>query len=250
MTNRSVFLCMLPIVALAACAVDSPANTSPSNTPGNYASAQTSSASPAPGTQESSDPAASTATAKTASCNYIAEGKPAKPVDPPSSDQVKTDGTVTFTITMNEGVIPVTMDRSKTPCTVNNFESLVKQDYFNDTQCHRLVETGIFVLQCGDPTGKGTGGPGYRFADELTGQETYPAGTLAMANAGPGTATNGSQFFFVYADTKLPAGYTVFGKTDEQGLGVINRIAAMGHTGDGVEGKPINEARITSVTAG
>ena len=69
--------------------------------------------------------------------------------------------------------------------------------------------TGIYVLQCGDPTGTGTGGPGYSFDDELTGDETYPAGTLAMANAGPNT--NGSQFFIVYGDTPLPPNYTVFG---------------------------------------
>src|SRR5699024_8063385 len=79
------------------------------------------------------------------------------------------------------------------PCTVNSFLSLAGQEYFDDTDCHRLTTEGIFVLQCGDPTGTGSGGPGYSFADELDGSETYPAGTLAMANAGPDT--NGSQFF-------------------------------------------------------
>src|SRR5699024_11558444 len=85
---------------------------------------------------------------------------------------------------------------------------------------------GIFVLQCGDPTGTGSGGPGYSFADELDGSETYPAGTLAMANAGPDT--NGSQFFVVYDDSPLPADYTVFGSLDKESTKTVADIAAEG----------------------
>ncbi len=102
--------------------------------------------------------------------------------------------------------------------------------FYDDTQCHRLVDMGgIFVLQCGDPTGTGTGGPGYRFADETRPEDTYPAGTVAMANAGPNT--NGSQFFLVYEDSVLPPNYTVLGRMDAESTGVVARIAAEGHGG-------------------
>ena len=94
--------------------------------------------------------------------------------------------------------------------------SLAEQGYFDDTTCHRLTTQGIFVLQCGDPTATGGGGPGYSFEDELDGAEKYPAGTIAMANAGPDT--NGSQFFLVYEDTELPPSYTTFGTIDDAGL--------------------------------
>ena len=83
------------------------------------------------------------------------------------------------------------------------------------------------MLQCGDPTGTGTGGPGYSFDDELSGDETYPAGTLAMANAGPNT--NGSQFFIVYEDTQLPPAYAVFGTVDEAGVKTVQEVAGEGH---------------------
>ena len=123
----------------------------------------------------------------------LPSGDPAKPVDPPAPGEVRTSGETAWTLTTNQGPVTITMDRSRTPCTVHSFESLARQKYFDNTQCHRLVDSGIFVLQCGDPTGTGRGGPGYRFADEVSGSEKYPAGTVAMANAGKDT--NGSQFF-------------------------------------------------------
>jgi peptidyl-prolyl cis-trans isomerase B (cyclophilin B) len=101
------------------------------------------------------------------------------------------------------------------------------------------------VLQCGDPTGSGSGGPGYSFDDELTGKEKYPAGTLAMANAGPNT--NGSQFFIVYADTPLPPSYTVFGTIDPEGLRVVKRIAGAGTSDGGPDGAPKGDVLIRSV---
>ena len=114
-------------------------------------------------------------------CTYTPTGDAARKVDLPPSDP---SPATSLKISTNRGVITATLDGSNTPCTANSFTSLAKQGYFDGTTCHRLTTQGIFVLQCGDPTGTGSGGPGYAFDDELTGQETYPAGTLAMANSG------------------------------------------------------------------
>jgi peptidyl-prolyl cis-trans isomerase B (cyclophilin B) len=135
----------------------------------------------------------------------------------------------------NQGVITVRMLTTKAPCTTYSFRFLASRGYFNQTHCHRLTVTGIFVLQCGDPTGTGSGAPGYSFNDENLTGATYPAGTVAMANAGPNT--NGSQFFFVWKNTKLAANYTPFG-TVIGGMNVLQKIAAAGddsqnNTGDG-----------------
>lgn len=151
-------------------------------------------------------------------------------------------------MTTNQGPVTLTLNRDAAPCTVHSFEALVKQDFFDDTQCHRLVDSGIFVLQCGDPTGTGRGGPGYRFADELGDTRGYPAGTVAMANSG--ADTNGSQFFLVYDGSELPPNYTVFGRMDEESRGVVARIAVEGQDGSNPDGtgKPNNEARIIDIT--
>ncbi|MCB0907993.1 MAG: peptidylprolyl isomerase [Nocardioidaceae bacterium] len=183
----------------------------------------------------------------TVTCHYPPAGQAAKPVDSPSTD-APTGGTVAATIATDQGDIPVTLDTDATPCTVNSFLSLADQGYFDDTPCHRLTTAGIFVLQCGDPTGTGTGGPGYSFADELSHEETYPAGTLAMANAGPNT--NGSQFFIVFADTDLPPSYAVFGTVSADGLAVVQNIAAAGVAGGGGDGPPAMPVTITGVTRG
>lgn len=172
-------------------------------------------------------PASSSAPAAAGTCAYTQGQEPGKkatlpPTEPESLDAV--------TIATNRGDIKATLTPDSAPCTVNSFASLVKQGYFDGTKCHRLVPG--FVLQCGDPSATGQGGPGYSFADELSGSETYPAGTLAMANAGPDT--NGSQFFIVLADADLPPSYTVFGKVDAAGLKVAQKIEAGGNGPDGV----------------
>jgi peptidyl-prolyl cis-trans isomerase B (cyclophilin B) len=124
-----------------------------------------------------------------------------------------------------QGMITVQMLTDKAPCTTFSFRFLASQGYFNKTHCHRLTIQGIFVLQCGDPTGTGSGAPGYAFNDENLAGATYPAGTVAMANAGPNT--NGSQFFFTWKDTTLPPLYTPFG-TVIGGMDVLQKIAAAG----------------------
>lgn len=168
-------------------------------------------------------------------------------MDPPSTQDVVTEGEAAWVLNTNQGPVTITMDRSAAPCTVHSFEALATQHFFDDTQCHRLVDSGIFVLQCGDPTGSGRGGPGYQFDDELSGSSFYPAGTVAMANSGPDT--NGSQFFLVYEDTELPPNYTVFGQMDAASTGVIARIAVEGQDGSNPDGSgwPNNEAHIRDV---
>lgn len=195
-------------------------------------------------------PAGSASTAPAKGCAFQPAGEPAKPVDPPQASEARTNGQGSVVFTFGQGQVTVTTDRAAAPCAALSFESLARQQYFDGTACHRLVDSGIFVLQCGDPTGTGRGGPGYRFADELRGGETYPAGTVAMANSGPNT--NGSQFFFVYQDTQLPAKYTVFGRLDPQSLGVIARIAAEGQDGSNPDGsgKPNGDAKIQTAKVG
>lgn len=187
---------------------------------------------------------------ETTDCSYTESGFPAsKEVDLPSPEAVA-EGEVEATMDTSVGEFGLTLDREAAPCTVNSWVSLAEQGWLDGTSCHRLTTRGIFVLQCGDPTGSGTGGPGYSFEDELTGDETYPAGTLAMANSGPDT--NGSQFFLVFRDSQFAPSYTVFGTIDEAGLETIDAIAAEGndnaHPAGG--GAPNKDVTIESVTVG
>jgi peptidyl-prolyl cis-trans isomerase B (cyclophilin B) len=132
-----------------------------------------------------------------------------------------------FTVRMftTQGVIVWRALTSVAPCTTYSFRFLAQRGYFNGTHCHRLTVQRIYVLQCGDPTGTGSGGPGFSFNDENLAGATYPAGTVAMANAGPNT--NGSQFFFTWKDTTLSPNYTPFGQVI-QGMDVLKKIAAAG----------------------
>jgi peptidyl-prolyl cis-trans isomerase B (cyclophilin B) len=204
------------------------------------------------GTDETRDAAAGAQAAAPGApegCDYLPGGPAAKPVETPPTDDVATEGTVPVTIATSAGAVPVTLDRAAAPCTVNSFVSLAQQGYFDATPCHRLTGGGsLSVLQCGDPTGTGSGGPGYSFADETNPGMTYPRGTLAMANAGPDT--NGSQFFMVYADSQLPPDYTVFGSIGEEGLAVLDGIAAAGAEGGATDGAPAQPVTIETATVG
>lgn len=179
-------------------------------------------------------------------CSYSTSARPAsKPVELPAAEP-GVDGEVPLTIATSVGDLAVTLDADAAPCTVNSFLSLAEQGYFDGTSCHRLTVRGIYVLQCGDPTRTGSGGPGYAFADELSGSEAYGAGTLAMANAGPDT--NGSQFFVVYADTELPPSYTVFGHLDAASTALVADVAADGTESGAPDGPPKTPVTITSVS--
>jgi peptidyl-prolyl cis-trans isomerase B (cyclophilin B) len=147
----------------------------------------------------------------------------------------------TLTLTTNCGKIVIALDPAA-PKTVASAAFLARDGFYDNTKCHRLTTSGIFVLQCGDPKGDGTGGPGYTLPDEnlpASGDANYPAGTVAMANAGPGTG--GSQFFIVYDDTTLPGDYTIWGHVTK-GLGIVKEVASAGvadGSGDGAPKQPV-----------
>jgi len=185
----------------------------------------------------------------------------AKKNNPPKAGKVPTDPAhVSMSIATSQGPIGVQLDNAQAPCTVNSFASLAQQGYFNDTHCHRLTTgPGLFVLQCGDPKGDGTGGPGYQFADEYPSNQyppddparnqaiVYPRGTLAMANAGAGT--NGSQFFIVYKNSTLAPSYAPFGEV-VKGLGIVQNVAKAGSDNANAagDGHPKEKVVIESVT--
>jgi peptidyl-prolyl cis-trans isomerase B (cyclophilin B) len=148
-----------------------------------------------------------------------------KAVGPPDFSRATRTGTATMTLTTDRGELTISMDRAKTPCTVASLEHLAAKRFFDNTTCHRLTVQSIYVLQCGDPVGDGTGGPDYQIADENLAGARYTRGVVAMANAGPDT--NGSQFFIVYRESEIQADYTVFG-TVTTGLDVVDRVAAGG----------------------
>ena len=131
-------------------------------------------------------------------------------------------------VTTNKGVLNITLDPTYAPKTVNNFVVLARYHFFDNTVCHRIVPG--FVVQCGDPTGTGTGGPGYTFADELPADGDYVIGSVAMANSGPDTNSNGSQFFIITGDhgAALPPKYSLFGEVDSDQDQVVEDLDAAG----------------------
>jgi peptidyl-prolyl cis-trans isomerase B (cyclophilin B) len=227
-------LVLLALPFLASCGDDSDTAKDTSSSPEASSGGSTSPDAPAP-----------SRTPTDVRCSYPADGSsPAKPADPPP-DPATVSGQLPGTMKTSVGTFNLTLDADRTPCTVNSFVSLADQGYFDGTTCHRMTTSGIFVLQCGDPTATGSGTPGYSFDDELDGSETYPAGTLAMANGGPNT--NGSQFFIVYDESPLPPDYVVFGTVDDVTVAAIEKVAAAGTDTVG-DGKPLTPVDITSLS--
>jgi len=183
------------------------------------------------GGDEPADPAVAAASPPASSapaegpCSYVPGEAASRPVTPPPATP-EVSGELTATMKTNEGTVVFTLDAEGAPCASQSFVTLAAQDYFDDTPCHRLTEGGLSVLQCGDPTGTGTGGPGYSFAEENLEGATYPRGTVAMAKSSA-PASTGSQFFLVYGDSALPPEYTVVGEITE-GLDVLDEIAEAG----------------------
>jgi peptidyl-prolyl cis-trans isomerase B (cyclophilin B) len=152
---------------------------------------------------------------------------------PPSA--VPATGTADLHMTTGQGELVLTLDRSGAPCAAQALVSLAQQGFFDGSPCHRETDSaGLQVLQCGDPTGTGTGGPPWTYPTQVTGSETYELGTVAMANSGQGF--DGSQFFLVWGDSQLPPLYTVVGTVDAAGLTVLDTIAANGNDGSNGEG--------------
>ncbi|WP_427885076.1 peptidylprolyl isomerase [Kribbella sp. GL6] len=197
-------------------------------------------------------PKRATPLAAEVNCTYKKSAEPAaKKVNLPADGKTKASGTSKVSLDTSIGDLQLTLDSALAPCAVKNFLSLVGQKYFDNTKCHRLtVGEGLQVLQCGDPTGTGSGGPGYSFADEVYPTLKYGRGMLAMANSGPNT--NGSQFFIVYGDASgLTAQYTAFGTIDEPSLKLIDKVAEAGVTPQNSpqDGTPVTPVDIKTATA-
>ena len=158
----------------------------------------------------------------------------------PPALTIDTATTYTATLDTNHGEIVIDLDAGRSPLTVNNFVFLAGEGFYDGVIFHRCIPG--FVIQGGDPTGTGTGGPGYRFRDEIDGQGSYTRGTVAMANAGPNT--NGSQFFICVADVGLPHNYTIFGQVTSGMEAADSIIAVPTDRAD----KPTEDCVIRSVT--
>ena len=184
-------------------------------------------------------------------CVYTAAGTAARKVSLPSATP-NYKATYTATISTNRGAIVIDLLNSKATCTVNSFVHLAEAAFYNSSPCFRLsTSDGVYVLQCGDPTGKGTGGSGYEYANENVTGATYPAGTVATANGEPEKPnSNGSQFFLVYKNSSLPPDYTPFGKI-VSGLNILQTVAKGGYgkpLSSGGGGAPKEKVEIESVT--
>lgn len=216
-------------------------------------SASASPSAPAPSTA-STQPASSAAASDAASAepallDCTAPGTPrADDLTYPSAPAADGTAAASLTLATNCGDIVIALDAAA-PATVASAAFLAKEGFYDSTQCHRLTTAGIYVLQCGDPKGDGSGGPGYVLPDENlpdAAAGNYPAGTVAMANAGSGTA--GSQFFIVYQDSTLdPATYTIWGKVTS-GLDIVQEVASAGVAGGGSDGAPTQPVFIESAT--
>jgi cyclophilin family peptidyl-prolyl cis-trans isomerase len=216
----------------------------------------------APSSSAASDPAASAAAATatnadgTVACNFIPDTSGNTNLTdvgtPPDAASTPTTGTSTLLMSTGQGDLTLSLDRAAAPCAASSFTYLAQQGFFDGSSCHREVNQETFgVLQCGDPSGTGQGGPTYKFGQEVTAETTYPRGTIAMANSGAPDST-GSQFFLCFTDTQLSPDYTAVGTVDEAGLAVLDQIAAAGNDGSFEPspggGAPNTPVTITSMT--
>jgi len=211
---------------------------------GSKAAAVSSTSSATPSASASASASAQAEPATT--CSYTASGTAARSVGLPPAKPDYQAG-YQATIHTNRGDVVINLLNSKATCTVNSFVYLAAKKYFNNTHCHRLTTVDPFVLQCGDPAGTGSGGPGYKFNNENLAGAKYTEGTVAMANSGANT--NGSQFFIVYKNSTLAPSYTPFGEV-VKGLGIIQNVAKAGSdnaNGSG-DGHPKEKVVIESVT--
>ena len=156
---------------------------------------------------------------------------------------IKDGTTYTAVIETTQGTVHVKLRNDIAPKTVNSFVNLARYHYFDGTTCHRAIKG--FVVQCGDPTASGSGGPGYEFEDELAKIEPYQIGSVAMANAGPNT--NGSQFFIITGaqGAALSPNYTLFGQVDAADLGVVKAMDAVANPSDGPPLSPIDLKKVS-----
>jgi peptidyl-prolyl cis-trans isomerase B (cyclophilin B) len=237
-TVAAVVLVVSTVLLITGTGGDDPAPAAAEPTP-------TPAAAPTPGVVDGSDGTCDWTPADTAANPNLQADTGTPPVE------VTPTGTTEVDITTNFGPIGLTLDNANAPCGVASMVYLAGQGYFDDTVCHRETDSaGLKVLQCGDPSGTGAGGPAYQFPTQVTGDETYPRGTVAMANSGQGF--DGSQFFLVYGDSQLTPDYTVLGTIDEAGLATLDTIAANGNDasrGQG-DGAPTQEVRIQTLTVG
>lgn len=157
------------------------------------------------------------------------------------------------TMELNGTAVSLELDGVNAPQATANFIALAQAGYFEQISCHRLVTEGIFVLQCGDPNGDGTGGPGYNFGpiENAPAGDLYAEGVLAMARRGGDGSSMGSQFFIVYQDSTIPSdgagGYTIFGKVTA-GLDAVKAIAAAGTADGSTDGRPASEVKLGNVS--
>jgi peptidyl-prolyl cis-trans isomerase B (cyclophilin B) len=152
-------------------------------------------------------------------------------------------GPLSAVVTLDGSSVTIELDTDGAPCTANSWQFLADNDFYDDTVCHRLTTSETLgVLQCGDPSGTGRGGPGYRYAEENLDGATYPAGTVAMANTGAAAST-GSQFFVVHSDSVLPPDYTVVGSVVE-GIDAVEAVAEAGTVEGTTDGAPAADAVI------
>lgn len=173
------------------------------------------------------------------------------PLVPPAS--ISENREWTGSIEINGKPLEISLDGAAAPQAVANFVALAKNGFYKDISCHRITNGGFFVLQCGDPNGDGSGGPGYSWGpiENAPSDDNYAKGTIAMARAGGDANSNGSQFFIVYEDTSIPSdaagGYSVFGKVTS-GLDNLADVFAAGVEGGGSDGRPAVETKLGAIT--